>query len=177
MMTTSNPERSSLIEKTSYGGRFKFKSVLFLLTFFSFGFNLTAQKTGDAKDLEQFKSKWMTEHQIKSMDADQYDQMKTDWYESADPIRQFKTDPNEPIDQFRINHLLKWQGENFANGFPVYQITGDAEMDKQFYDAKKQIWINNFPALYQKMTPDDGLTVSQREAIRANELNQLNNQK
>ena len=166
MMTISNPEWSSSFEKTPYRVRLNIKSVLFLLSIFGFGFNLTAQKTGDLNDLEQFKSKWMTEHQIKSMNADQYDQ-----------IRQVKADPKEPYNQLRINQFLKWQGKDFASGFPAYELTGNDQMDKQIYDSKKQIWINNFPALYQKMTPDDGLTVAEREAIRANELNQLNLQK
>lgn len=177
MMTISNPEWSSSFEKTPNRVRLNIKSVLFLLSIFGFGFNLTAQKTGDLNDLEQFKSKWMTEHQIKSMNADQYDQMKADWYETSDPIRQVKADPKEPYNQLRINQFLKWQGKDFASGFPAYELTGNDQMDKQIYDSKKQIWINNFPALYQKMTPDDGLTVSEREAIRANELNQLNLQK
>ena len=72
---------------------------------------------------------------------------------------------------------MKLQGKDFASGFPAYELSGNDQMDKQIYDSKKQIWINNFPALYQKMTPDDGLTVAEREAIRANELNQLNLQK
>ena len=42
---------------------------------------------------------------------------------------------------------------------------------------KSNLWINKYPALYEKMTPDDGLSVSEREAIRANELNQNNIQK
>ena len=66
MMTISNPEWSSSFEKTPYRVRLNIKSVLFLLSIFGFGFNLTAQKTGDLNDLEQFKSKWMTEHQIKN---------------------------------------------------------------------------------------------------------------
>ena len=61
MMTISNPESSLHFEKNFFRDRFKVKSVLFLLTFLSFGFNLIGQNSGDAQDLEQFKSTWMTD--------------------------------------------------------------------------------------------------------------------
>ena len=176
MMTISNPGRSLYLKRTSYGGRSKFKSVLFLLSFLSFGFHLIGQNNGSIQDLEQFKSQWMTENNVQSLTPDQYAQMKSEWSETSDPIRQFKSEPNEPLNPQRVQQFKNWQGPNFASGFPVYEITGDAERDQQTYDAKKQLWINKFPALYQKMIPDDGLTVSEREAIRSNELNQ-NNQK
>ncbi len=179
MMTISNPESSLHFEKNFYRDRFKVKSVLFLLTFLSFGFNLIGQNSGAAQDLEQFKSTWMTEHNVQSLTPDQYAQMKTDFYQSSvgavEPIRQFRTEANEP--QERIDALKNWQGANFASGFPVKKLTGDAEMDNEIYQAEKQLWINKYPALYEKMTPDDGLSVSEREAIRANELNQNNIQK
>ena len=37
--------------------------------------------------------------------ADQYDQMKADWYENFDPIRQVKADPKEPYNQLEINQF------------------------------------------------------------------------
>ena len=188
MMTISNPGSSLHLEKNFYRDRFKVKSVLFLFTFLSFGFNLIGQNSGNAQDLEQFKSTWMTEHSVQSLTPDQYAQMKTDFYQSSvgavEPIRQFKVESNGfksksngPEAELRVNELNKWRGENFASGFPVKEITGDAEMDNQIYQAKKQDWINKYPALYEKMTPDDGLSISEREAIRSNELNQNNIQK
>jgi hypothetical protein len=181
MMTISNPGSSLHLEKNFHRDRFKVKSVLFLFTFLSFGFNLIGQNSGNAQDLEQFKSTWMTEHEVQSLTPAQYAQMKTDWYQSSvgavEPIRQFKTESNDPDAELRIEQFKKWQGENFASGFPVKELTGDAEMDNQIYQAKKQDWINKYPALYEKMTPDDGFSVSEREAIRVNELNQNKIQK
>lgn len=145
----------------------------FLLLFICLQFN--AQSASKAElDLQNFKSNWMAKNQLQQLDDKQYAQMKAEWTKHLEQqTRAERAENGDPVDAERQQQFNNWQGKDFPSSFPKMVHTGDPEKDKAIYDANKQIWIDNNPELYKKMTSSKSTMTKQeraeREEIRKNQ--------
>lgn len=114
------------------------RTLLVGASMFAFVSGVSAQV--GTQDFESYQDNWKKSHNVVEISPAQYEQMKTDWYNS--------NTTDERAEALAADAATR----GLPADFPFKKNTGNPIADEDAYQLEKALWIENNKELYDQLT-------------------------